>query len=303
MDHLAKLTTESNNPATNNLDCMSSLEIVKIMNAEDMGTIAGVKEQIGNIAKGIDYIEQAFRKGGRLFYLGCGTSGRLGVLDASECPPTFGTPPEMVVGIIAGGDTALRNAVEGAEDSFQAGEKALIGHNVDSNDVVVGISASGRSPYVMGALCKAKQLGATTIGVCNNHNCEMQGNNDLLIAAEVGAEIIQGSTRLKAGTAQKMILNMLTTGSMIRIGKVYRNLMVDMCPSNKKLFGRAIRLVCVATECGETEAEAALSACNYHVKTAILMVMLHCDAKKSKELLLENHGYIRKALEHGEKEG
>lgn len=298
MDHLARLTTESNNPATNDIDCMSSLEIVELMNNEDLKTVAAVEEQKENISKGIDFIEQAFRKGGRLFYLGCGTSGRLGVLDASECPPTFGTPPEMVVGIIAGGDTALRNAVEGAEDNFQEGEQAIVDHQVNSFDVVVGISASGRSPYVMGALSKAKGLGATTIGISNNKDCEMSANAALLISPEVGAEVLQGSTRLKAGTAQKMVLNMLTTGSMIRIGKVYKNLMVDMCPTNKKLLDRAIRLVCIATECDESAAQAALAECDYHVKTAILIVMLHCTAQESQMLLTANKGYIRKSLDN-----
>lgn len=296
MKTLSQLTTESNNCASKDIDCMSSLEIAQLMNREDGKIIEAVREECEHIAAGIDLIVNAFQQNGRLFYCGCGTSGRLGVLDASECPPTFGTPPELVVGLIAGGDVALRNAVENAEDNEAAGADDLKARGFCSKDVVVGISASGRSPYVLGAMAYAKELGAPVIGVSNNQDCQMVGLADVMIAPEVGPEVIQGSTRLKSGTAQKMVLNMLSTGAMIRIGKVYHNLMVDMCPSNQKLYERALRLVKQSTGCTDEVALDALQKCGYHVKTAIIMVLTDLDAQKSQELLKANGGHIRKVL-------
>ncbi len=296
MNIFSKLTTESNNSLSKNIDRMSSVDIVKLMNEEDNKTIMAVGNESDHIAKGIDIITKAFKKGGRLFYCGCGTSGRLGVLDASECPPTFGTDPQMVIGLIAGGDIALRNAVEAAEDNIIAGKEDLKAMNLSAIDVVVGISASGFTPYVLGALEYAKKIGAKTIGVCNNKDSKMIEIVNVLIALDVGAEVIQGSTRLKSGTSQKMVLNMLSTGAMVKLGKVYGNLMVDMKASNNKLFDRAIRLVEQSTACVKATAETALKKCNYHVKTAIIMVLTGLDEKESNVLLELNKGYVHKAL-------
>ncbi|MDF2669038.1 MAG: murQ, partial [Paenibacillus sp.] len=223
---LNELTTEQVNPRTSNIDCLTTEEIVRLINDEDRQIAYKIQELTPVIAKAADYIIHSFQNGGRLLYLGAGTSGRLGILDASECPPTYGTDPSMVQGIIAGGDRAIKDPVEGAEDSPFTGAADIDALNVGPNDTVVGIAASGRTPYVLGAMKRARELGATVIGLCNNHDTPMSGYADLLIEAVVGPEVVLGSTRMKAGTAQKLILNMLTTSAMIRMGKVYGNLMV-----------------------------------------------------------------------------
>lgn len=236
------ILTEEKNPASADIDRLSTLEMLEVINAEDQKVALAVREVLDDIAKAVDIIAKAFEDGGHLLYFGAGTSGRLGVLDASECPPTFSVPVDMVRGYIAGGDRALRFAVEGAEDSFEDGEKDLVESGAAQNDVVVGISASGNAPYIQGVLSKAKAIGASTIGIACNREAKIKQFADVFICPEVGPEVITGSTRLKAGTAQKMVLNMLTTGAMVRIGKTYKNYMIDLNPTNVKLRDRAARI-------------------------------------------------------------
>ncbi|WP_010165746.1 N-acetylmuramic acid 6-phosphate etherase [Candidatus Epulonipiscium viviparus] len=295
--NLAGLTTEANNQDTINIDSVSTLELVKLINAQDRLVAQAVGKEADKIATAVEYITDAFKKGGRLFYFGAGTSGRLGVLDASECTPTFGTDPEMVQGYIAGGDAALRNPVEGAEDSFIDGVNIVEKLAITEKDVVVGITASGRTKYVLGAISAANKLGCVTVGVCNNANSELHSVTKITIAPDVGPEVVQGSTRMKSGTSQKLVLNMLTTGSMIKLGKVYKNYMVDMKPSNEKLLDRAVRLVMQTTGCEQSIAMSTLSQCNFHVKIAIVMIMLSCDRDKAVELLENSGGYVRSAIE------
>ncbi|MFZ2539703.1 MAG: N-acetylmuramic acid 6-phosphate etherase [Oscillospiraceae bacterium] len=293
---LGKLITETNNPQTQHIDELDTLSMITLINEQDYFVLDAIKKELPNIAIAVDKITESFNNKGRLFYFGAGTSGRLGVLDASECPPTFGTDKEMVQGFIAGGDFALRNPVEGAEDSFEDGQEIVKSININENDVVVGIAASGRTKYVLGAIEMAKSLGAYTVGVCNNPNTLLHQACDITIAPVCGAEVIQGSTRMKSGTAQKLVLNMLTTASMVKIGKVYKNYMVDMSPCNEKLIDRAIRLVIEITGADYETAENALKLCGYHVKTAIVMILNDCDYETAVKKLQQAGGFVKKAL-------
>lgn len=290
---LTQLVTEQRNPNSMDLDQLSALEIVQLMNNEDKQVPLAIEKCLPQIAQTVEKIVAAFQSGGRLIYIGAGTSGRLGVLDASECPPTFGVSPEMVKGIIAGGEQALRNPIEGAEDNPQAGMNDLQAIDLSAKDVLVGLAASGRTPYVMGALHYAKSLGATTISIASNPNCAMSQLSDIAIETVVGAEVLTGSSRLKSGTAQKLVLNMLTTASMVLIGKCYQNLMVDVQASNQKLIARAVRIVMQATDCSKSEAESALQAADNHAKLAIMMILANVKRAEAERLLAENHGRLR----------
>lgn len=293
---LNKMMTETRNPDTMNLDEMSALEIVTAMNREDRKVPEGIQPVLPQIAAVVETVEAAFRQGGRLFYLGAGTSGRLGVLDASECPPTFGVEPGMVVGLIAGGDRALRFPIEGAEDSRELGRKDLEEHDLCAKDVVVGIAASGRTPYVLGALDYARSIGCKTAAIACNKDSAIGQAADIAIEAQVGPEVLTGSTRLKAGTAQKMILNMITTGSMVRIGKAYQNLMVDVVQSNEKLETRAENIVMAATGVERAQARETIDAAGGKVKLAITMILTDRDAEQAAQLLEKAGGRVRDAL-------
>lgn len=294
---LDKLTTESRNLNTSNIDKVSTLEMVKIINNEDKKVAEAVEKEIPKIAQAIDYIVERIKKGGRLIYIGAGTSGRLGILDASECPPTYGVSEELVQGIIAGGQEAIFRAKEGAEDSKELAIEDLKLKKLSSNDIVVGIAASGRTPYVVGGLEYGNQIGALTISITCNSDSEVSKTSKISIAPIVGAEVITGSTRLKSGTAQKLVLNMLSTGSMIKLGKVYGNLMVDVKATNKKLIERAKKIVCEATGIEKNLAEDILSKTDYDVKLSIFMILSGLSLNDAREKLLENDGYIAKALE------
>ena len=293
---LDKLITEGRNPDTLDIDRLSTEDMLKKINNEDKKVPIAVEKEIPNIAKAVDIIAEKLKQGGRLIYIGAGTSGRLGILDASECPPTFGVDPEMVQGIIAGGDVAIRRSVEDAEDKEDLGKEDLKKKNLSSKDVVVGIAASGRTPYVLGALRYAKEVGAHTIGISCNPDSEMKKIVDIMIAPVVGPEVIMGSTRMKAGTAQKLVLNMLSTGAMIKLGKVYSNLMVDVKATNEKLINRAKRIVKLATDADEKVIEKILKETNYNVKLTILMILTGLNQNKAKEFLDRSNGYIAKAL-------
>jgi N-acetylmuramic acid 6-phosphate etherase len=293
---LKSLSTESRNDNTLNIDTYSTMDIVRKINEEDKKVASAVESELPNIARAVDIIARCISSGGRVFYVGAGTSGRLGVLDALECPPTFGTNPETFQGIMAGGIKALSSAAEDVEDDSFAGESDLKEKGLLTKDVVVGLAASGRTPYVLGALVYAKGMGCSTIGISCNTGSSMEKNVDVMIAPVPGPEVIMGSTRLKAGTAQKMVLNMLSTASMIRLGKVYTNLMVDMKASNGKLFDRAKRIVKVATGADDDIAEKILKDSGYNSKTAILMILEGIDREQAEERLDKSGGYIRKAL-------
>lgn len=293
---LNKMMTETRNPDTMHLDEMSALEIVTAMNREDRKVPEGIEPVLPQIAAVVETVEAAFRNGGRLFYLGAGTSGRLGVLDASECPPTFGVEPGMVVGLIAGGDRALRFPIEGAEDSRELGRKDLEEHDLCAKDVVVGIAASGRTPYVLGALEYARSIGCKTAAIACNKSSAVGQAADIAIEAQVGPEVLTGSTRLKAGTAQKMILNMITTGAMVRIGKAYQNLMVDVVQSNEKLETRAENIVMAATGVERSQARQTIDAAGGKVKLAITMILTGRDVEQAAQLLEEAGGRVRDAL-------
>lgn len=292
---LAQLITEQRNSNTMNIDALSALEIVQKMNEEDQIVALAVRENLPQIATAVEKIVAAFQQGGRLIYIGAGTSGRLGVLDASECPPTFGVSPDMVVGIIAGGERALRHPIEGAEDNKQAGVEDLQAVNLSSKDVLVGIAASGRTPYVIGALEYANLLGATTVSIASNPHSAMSQVAQIAIETVVGAEVLTGSSRLKSGTAQKLVLNMLTTASMILIGKCYQNLMVDVQASNEKLKARAIRIVMQATECEKSVAEQTLAQTNGNAKLAIMMILSGLDKTTAEQVLAQNAGRLQSA--------
>ncbi|UPK81153.1 N-acetylmuramic acid 6-phosphate etherase [Proteus vulgaris] len=293
---LSNLVTESRNHDSENIDTLSTLDMLSVINNEDKKVPLAVEKTLPEIVQLVDKVATAFSQGGRLIYCGAGTSGRLGILDASECPPTYGTPHEMVIGLIAGGHKAILQAVENAEDNIQLGEQDLRQLNFNEKDVLVGIAASGRTPYVMGALQYAKSLGAITGAISCNPESPIAKLADIAITPVVGAEVITGSSRMKAGTAQKLILNMITTGAMIKIGKVFSNLMVDVEATNAKLVERQIRIVMQATECERTIAEEALSQCHRHCKTAILMILANVDAPQATQILNQNKGFIRKAL-------
>ncbi|MBN6075979.1 N-acetylmuramic acid 6-phosphate etherase [Aggregatibacter actinomycetemcomitans] len=296
VNSLENMLSEQRNPNTMHIDSLEPLEVVTLLNKEDKLVALAVEKNLPQIAQAVERIVAAFQAGGRLVYLGAGTSGRLGVLDASECPPTFGVPSGMVVGLIAGGDTALHNAVEGAEDNREAGEQDLRRINFSAKDVLVGIAASGRTPYVIGALNYAKRLGATTVSLVSNPNAVMSDIADITITTAVGPEALTGSSRLKSGTAQKMVLNMLTTAAMIRLGKCYQNLMVDVQATNQKLKARAIRIVMQATDCNAATAEQTLQITNGNAKTAIMMLLSGLDKTQAEALLAQNQGRLQDAL-------
>ncbi len=291
-----KLTTEARNPASEQIDTLSPLEIVRLMNAEDAKVAEAVGRDSNVIAQAIEIISERLSHGGRLVYLGAGTSGRLGVLDATECPPTFSTPPELVVGLIAGGPTALTRAVEGAEDHPEFAVEDLSRINLTRADVVVGIATSGRTPYVIGGLEHARQLGAFAIGLACNESCALAAVADLMIAPIVGPEIISGSTRLKAGTATKMVLNMLTTGAMVRLGKTYGNRMVDLKATNAKLVIRTRRIVADLTGLTEEQAAEQLSKCDGELKTAVVAHQHGVTAEIARQILKQANGQLRIAM-------
>ncbi|MDY4478674.1 MAG: N-acetylmuramic acid 6-phosphate etherase [[Pasteurella] aerogenes] len=296
LNHLAQLITEQRNPHSMRLDQLSAAEIVRLMNEEDQKVAQVVADCLPQITLAVEKITAAFAQGGRLIYLGAGTSGRLGVLDASECPPTFSVSPEQVKGVIAGGDYAIRHAVEGAEDDPSAAVNDLQQLGFSAQDVLVGIAASGRTPYVIGGLEYAKQLGATTVALSSNPQTKMTEIADIAITTVVGPEILTGSSRLKSGTAQKLVLNMLSTASMVLSGKCYQNLMVDVKVSNEKLYARAIRIVMQATECDKSAAEAALVQADNQPKLAILMLLSGLDKSRALALLQANDGRLSQAL-------
>lgn len=296
LNHLAQLITEQRNPHSMRLDQLSAAEIVRLMNEEDQKVAQAVADCLPQITLAVEKITAAFAQGGRLIYLGAGTSGRLGVLDASECPPTFSVSPEQVKGVIAGGDYAIRHAVEGAEDDPSAAVNDLQQLGFSAQDVLVGIAASGRTPYVIGGLEYAKQLRATTVALSSNPQTKMTEIADIAITTVVGPEILTGSSRLKSGTAQKLVLNMLSTASMVLSGKCYQNLMVDVKVSNEKLYARAIRIVMQATECDKSAAEAALVQADNQPKLAILMLLSGLDKSRAQALLQANDGRLSQAL-------
>ena len=293
---LSTLITEQRNPNSMNVDSLSALEIVQLMNEEDKQVPLAIEKCLPQIAQAVERIVAAFQQGGRLVYIGAGTSGRLGVLDASECPPTFGVSPEMVKGIIAGGERALRHPIEGAEDSKAQAVVDLQTIQFSSKDVLVGIAASGRTPYVIGALEYAKSLGSVTASIASNPNSAMANIVDIAIDTVVGPEVLTGSSRLKSGTAQKLVLNMLTTASMILMGKCYQNLMVDVQASNEKLKARAIRIVMQATDCDKALAEETLKQADQNAKLAIMMILSGLDRAQAEALLEKHQGKLQLAL-------
>lgn len=295
--NLSQMVTESRNPASSQIDTLPTLDMLAVINSEDQKVPLAVAATLPEIARVVDLVVDAFACGGRLIYCGAGTSGRLGILDASECPPTYGTPREQVVGLIAGGHAAILQAVENAEDSPQMGEQDLRNLGFNARDVLVGIAASGRTPYVLGAIAYARSVGATAVAISCNPNSEMGQAADIAIEPVVGPEVVTGSSRMKSGTAQKLILNMITTGAMIRSGKVYSNLMVDVEATNAKLIQRQVNIVVEATECGPEEAEEALNQCQRHCKTAIVMILGGLSAPEASAVLSKNKGFIRQALQ------
>ena len=292
-----KLTlTEERNPLTTSIDTLPTLDMLMLINAEDQKVALAVRDELPNIAAAVDAIAIRMQRGGRLIYIGAGTSGRLGVLDASECPPTFGTLPELVVGLIAGGPAALMESVEGAEDDQELGVTEVAELSINENDSVIGIAASGRTPYAVGGLQEAKKRGAFTISIACNRPSPLEELAEIAIAPLVGPEVVSGSTRLKAGTAQKMVLNMISTAVMIRLGKTYSNLMVDVQPTNVKLRQRARRIVAEATGLDLQGANDILSACDGEVKTAIVAVLAGISPELARIRLHETGGYVRKAI-------
>ncbi|MDC5704081.1 N-acetylmuramic acid 6-phosphate etherase [Vibrio europaeus] len=295
---LSHLVSEGRNPETMDIDLLPSLEIVKRINQQDQQVPLAVEKVLPEIAQAVDKITAAFKVGGRLVYMGAGTSGRLGVLDASECPPTFGVSDQMVIGLIAGGPEAILKAKESAEDSPEFGVEDLKSINFSAKDVVVGIAASGRTPYVIGALEYANDIGATTVALSCNPDSTIADIAQIAISPVVGPEALTGSTRLKSGTAQKLVLNMLTTASMIRLGKSYQNLMVDVKATNKKLVARAARIVMQATDCDKSLATETLEKTDYDVKLAILMLLTGMELSQAKNQLEKQDGFLRKAVQH-----
>jgi N-acetylmuramic acid 6-phosphate etherase len=296
VSELDSLKSEERNPNTLELDQMPTRALVQAINDEDQKVATAIKRELDHVSSAVDEIVTSLKAGGRLIYIGAGTSGRLGVLDAVECPPTFSVCPELVVGIIAGGEEAINQAVEGAEDNFELGIHDLIDINVTPKDAVVGIAASGRTPYVIGALEHANSIGCSTISVTCNKNSTISKLGKVNICASVGPECLTGSTRLKAGSAQKMILNMLSTAAFVKLGKVYQNLMVDVNATNEKLRARAIRIVMQATSSSMKDAEKALDSAKSQVKVAILMLLTGETAHDSAQRLQKSKGYLRKAM-------
>lgn len=291
-----KLFTEQPNPATERIDELSTYEILRLINEQDALVSKAVAKELPQVEKAVDMLHEALSRGGRMFYVGAGTSGRLGVLDAAECPPTYSTPPELVQAFIAGGDAALRMAVEGCEDDYEAGAHLIEQIGVTEKDVVIGITASGTAAYVIGACEVARAIGAKTIAVVNNAPSRLGDVCDITIAPIVGPEVVMGSTRMKSGTAQKMVLNMLTTGTMIKLGKVYGNLMVDMKASNKKLYDRAVRTVCNATDSTPQQAETVLAQADMQVKLAIMLLETGLPKEAAQALLTKYGGRLGKAI-------
>lgn len=298
MVDLTKLTTETRNRDTINLDRMTSIEIATIMNKEDEKVIESVKDALPKIAEVIDICTETLEGGGRIIYMGAGTSGRLGLLDAVECPPTFGVSSDLVVGLIAGGQTAFIKAVEGAEDSETLGVDELKELNLTNKDIVIGLAASGRTPYAIYGLKYAREIGCKTAVVVCNKNSEMAKYSDVAIELVVGPEVLTGSTRLKAGTAQKMVLNMISTGSMVGIGKTYENLMVDVMQTNEKLITRSENIIIEATAVDRDTARKALKDAKGKVKTAIIMILLKCNYDEAEKRLKMVNGHVRYALEN-----
>lgn len=295
--NLAGMSTETRNSRTMDLDIMTPLEIVTVMNEEDARVPEAIKPQLNNIAQCVTWAAQSIEAGGRLIYMGAGTSGRLGVLDAAECPPTFGVSPETVVGLIAGGERAFIKAVEGAEDSAELGRQDLVNIGLTSRDLVVGIAASGRTPYVLGGLEYAQNIGCHTVGISCNPGSAVGKAAELAIEVVPGPECLTGSTRLKAGTAQKLILNMISTATMVRCGKAFQNLMVDVVPTNEKLRVRAENIVMEATGVTRERAKEALLQSGDKVKTAILMILAGCGREEAEQKLEKTNGHIREAME------
>lgn len=298
---ISNLATEQINPNSKDVDFSSTLDILKIINNEDKTVPLAVEKELPYIEKAVDAIVEAIKKGGRLLYFGAGTSGRLGVVDASECPPTFGTPPEMVQGFIAGGEAAMFVAQEGAEDFEENGAKDVLEAKVNSNDVVCGIAASRRTPYVIGAVKKAKEIGATTLYItCTPRDTFNIEEVDIPICPFVGPEVVMGSTRMKSGTAQKLVLNMLTTTTMIRMGKTYENMMIDLQMTNKKLVERAKKIVMTITGLDYDEATKYLEESNYHVKSALVMILAEVSFEEAKTRLKKADGFVRRAIKEND---
>ena len=295
--NLDKMTTETRNPDTMELDRMSPLEVVTAMNREDAKVPSAIAPVLPKIANVVEWAIASLEAGGRVFYMGAGTSGRLGVLDAAECPPTFGVAPDRMVGLIAGGDQAFLKAVEGAEDSREMGREDLVKNGLESRDLVIGIAASGRTPYVLGALAYAKEVGCRTAAVSCNAGSEIGKAADLAVEVVVGPEVLTGSTRLKAGTAQKLVLNMISTATMVGVGKVYQNLMVDVMQTNEKLHRRAEKIVMEATGVDQAAAREKITAAGGSVKTAITMILANCGAEEAAARLEKARGHVREAIQ------
>lgn len=295
-DYLASLTTEGINPNTGMIDECTTEQMLALLNEEDNKVPAAVAAEIPHISRAVEALHKALSNGGRMFYIGAGTSGRLGVLDASECPPTFGIDPLLVQGHIAGGDQALRIAVEGCEDDGEEGKALIDRIGVTNKDVVVGISASGSAEFVIQGLRRASELGAVTVGVVNNKNTKLESVCDICIAPVVGPEVIAGSTRLKAGTAQKLVLNMLTTSTMVKLNKTYNNLMVDLKASNKKLFDRSLRIIKTATGADDATAEEILKQASMDCKLAIMMIKSGLGAAEAERVLNQCAGNLKEAI-------
>ena len=292
-----QLTTEKRNPNTMHLDQMTVGQVLELMNKEDQQVPEAIAEALGQIEAAVETIIQSLKAGGRLIYFGAGTSGRLGILDAAECVPTFGVSPDLVVGLIAGGDKAMVEAVEGAEDSLTLAEEDFKKLNLNANDTVVGIAASGRTPYVIGGLKYAQSVGAKTVSIACNKEAKISGYAQIPIEVDCGPEVLTGSTRLKAGTAQKLILNMLSTVSMIGIGKVYQNLMVDVQATNEKLEERSKRIIMAVTECTYEDAASYFEAANQNVKVAIVMILTNLDAIEASQKINVANGFVNQVLQ------
>jgi len=294
--NLKSMSTETRNQNTMNLDIMTPLEVVTVMNQEDAKVPAAITPALPNIAQCVTWAIESIENGGRIVYMGAGTSGRLGVLDAVECPPTFGVAPEVVVGLIAGGEKAFVKAVEGAEDSRELGRQDLIDIQVNSNDIVIGIAASGRTPYVLGGLAYAKEVGCHTVGISCNPGSAVGAAAELAIEVVPGPECLTGSTRLKSGTCQKLILNMISTATMVGCGKAYQNLMVDVMQTNEKLVVRAQNIVMEATGCDRETAAEKIAIAGGNAKTAITMILADCDVEEARERLAKAKGHVREAI-------
>ena len=294
--NLKNMSTETRNQNTMDLDIMSPLEVITVMNQEDAKVPAAITPALPNIAQCVTWAIESIEAGGRIIYMGAGTSGRLGVLDAVECPPTFGVTPDIVVGLIAGGDKAFVKAVEGAEDSRELGRQDLFEHDLQKRDIVIGIAASGRTPYVLGGLAYAQEVGCHTVAISCNPGSAIGAAAELAIEVVPGPECLTGSTRLKAGTCQKLILNMISTATMVGCGKAYQNLMVDVMQTNEKLVVRAQNIVMEATGCDRETAAEKIALADGNAKTAITMILADCDVTEARERLAKAKGHVREAI-------